>query len=393
MEKKVESWSVKDLWANFSRIDFPEYQREPNLWSLVEKQRLIDSMVRRFDIASLYFYRHDDGSIDCVDGRQRIGAIISFLGVNQTDVDANFRFRHLNEVYEDSPAFEPVVGMTCSEIRDLAEKPQQHIAQEFMKALLEYPLTVVMLSDSKQSEEFNLQFTRLNLGTIINSGEKLHAMVGDLRNECFEGIGKHAFLEETNIPTRRFAREQVAAQILAQVFSLSDSDGFTRTRHFDLQGLFKRNSRFTEEQRTLVKQVSELLDALTAPFSELKVLRNRAITVSTVLLAWKRNTWPADEAAGLAKFIDEFVHRLMWQIRKGLFVDPEYHYLTEFQRTITQASAESSSVLARANMLESEFSRWLQSKELRGDADWRERHSGADPSVESRTQAGQDVER
>ena len=77
MEKRVEPWSVRELWDNFSRIDFPEYQREPNLWPLVEKQRLIDSMVRRFDIASLYFYRHDDGSIDCVDGRQRIGSIMS----------------------------------------------------------------------------------------------------------------------------------------------------------------------------------------------------------------------------------------------------------------------------------------------------------------------------
>ena len=54
MDKKVESWSVQDLREHFSQIDFPEYQREPNLWTLVEKQRLIDSMMRRFDIASLY---------------------------------------------------------------------------------------------------------------------------------------------------------------------------------------------------------------------------------------------------------------------------------------------------------------------------------------------------
>ena len=386
MEKKVDPWSVEDLRRNYPRIDFPEYQREPNLWSLIEKQRLIDSMIRRFDIASMYFYRHDDGAIDCVDGRQRIGAIVSFLGDNETDTDANFRFRHLNEVYEDDPAFRSLEGLPFYEIEELAKDPEQHIAQDFVKLLLEYPLTVVMLSESKQSEEFNLQFTRLNLGTIINSGEKLHAMVGDLRDACFEGIGKHAFLEETNIPTRRFAREQVASQILAQVFSLDDSKGFTRTRHFDLQGLFKRNSRFTEEQRTLVKEVSELLDLLTVPFSELKVLRNRAITVSTVLLAWKRKTSTTNEASELATFIDEFVHRLNWQIGKGLFVDPEYHYLTEFQRTITQASAESSSVAKRADMLEGEFSRWRQSKELRGDAGWKERNPNSDPSVESRPQ-------
>ena len=55
MRKEIEPWSVQKLREKFSQIDFPEYQREPNLWSLTEKQRLIDSMVRRFDIASLYF--------------------------------------------------------------------------------------------------------------------------------------------------------------------------------------------------------------------------------------------------------------------------------------------------------------------------------------------------
>ena len=80
MRKHIETWTVAELIERFSQISFPDYQREPNLWSLIEKQRLIDSIVRQFDIASLYFYEHDDGSLDCVDGRQRIGAILSFIG-------------------------------------------------------------------------------------------------------------------------------------------------------------------------------------------------------------------------------------------------------------------------------------------------------------------------
>ena len=113
MKKTVKSWSVEQLRESFPQIDFPGYQREPNLWSLVEKQRLIDSMTRRFDIASLYLYQHDDGSIDCVDGRQRIGTIMAFMGNNETDQDVNFRFQPLNEIYpEDSPLFQSLEGMT-----------------------------------------------------------------------------------------------------------------------------------------------------------------------------------------------------------------------------------------------------------------------------------------
>ena len=35
-------------------------------------------------------------------------------------------------------------------------------------------------------------------------------------------------------------------------------------------------------------------------------------------------------------------------------------------------------------MLEAELERWMQTKELRGDALWKENNSGLEPSVESR---------
>ena len=384
MEKNIEKWSIETLREMYSQIDFPEYQREPNLWSPTEKQRLVDSIIRRFDIASLYLYKHKTGSVDCVDGRQRIGTIMSFLGDNPDD-GSDFRFRILNEIYdEENPNFHSLVGKTFADIDQLARESDDAVAKHFVESFLKYELNVVMLSDSDRSEEFNLQFTRLNLGTIINSGEKLHAMVGDLRDECFELMGSHSFLQETDIPTRRFAREQVAAQILAQVFSLLESGSFTRTRHMDLQRQFKLKSNLDESQWETIRRVSDLLDYLHGAFEGLSILRNRAITVSTVLLAWKFEVGTPEGAKEIAAFIDEFVHRLSWQVKKGLFVDIEYHYLTDFQRSITQASAESSSVYARARTLEEEFVRWRQSTELRGDAEWKERHPGLDPSIECR---------
>ena len=133
-----------------------------------------------------------------------------------------------------------------------------------------------------------------------------------------------------------------------------------------------------------MNQLSELFDLLGVAFQRVRTLRNRAITVSTVLLAWKSNLESGEEVSELAEFIQEFVYRLNWQVKKGLLVDQEYHYITEFQRNITQASAERSSVQARAKMLEEEFKRWCESKELRGDADWKKQHSGCDPIEASR---------
>lgn len=381
MKKKTDLWSVRELEKHFKQISFPEYQREPNVWGRVAKQRLVDSMVRQFDIASLYLYFDEDQSIDCIDGRQRIGAIMSFLGENPEDQDNGFEFRLLNEIYtdEDQP-FAALDGLTFAAL--VARSEGDPLAKRFLAAIRDsYELTIVRLSGSRRPEEFNLQFTRLNLGTIINSGEKLHAMVGELRDACFAegGLGQHPFLELTRIPIRRFAKEQTAAQILAQIFSLEGKSEFTRTRHFDLQRLFKEHGTLSQEQRKWVDRTREILDLLEKGFVGVGPLRNRSITVSAVLLAWQLKVKKEDEAIRIAKFIDEFTCRLKWQVRKNLDVDDEYRYLVDFQRHLTQASVEKAAVTARADALREEFIRWDDSGSLKGDQEFKHR-THIDPS-------------
>src|SRR5439155_77651 len=103
---------VPDLRREYVRINFPEYQREPNIWSRAAKQRLVDSVLRHFDIASLYLYQNEDGSLDCIDGRQRIGALMSFLGENPDDEDNGFTVRNSNEIYlEEEAPFRDLDGV------------------------------------------------------------------------------------------------------------------------------------------------------------------------------------------------------------------------------------------------------------------------------------------
>jgi hypothetical protein len=378
VDKDTVLWSVGDLASRYSAINFPEYQREPNVWSRAAKQRLIDSMVRQFDIASIYLYVDQDGSIDCIDGRQRIGAIMSFLASNPDHEDDGFEYRILNEIFDDEG--HPFAALDGKRFADLAAVTgQDSLAATFVTAFRGYSLTIVQLRGSRRPEEFNLQFTRLNLGTIINSGEKLHAMVGELRDVCFgeQGLGQHAFFRGTRIPTRRYSKEQVAAQLLAQVLSLEETGEYTRTRHFDLQRAFKEHAKLTTAEGALVTKTRHLLDLLEAAFDELQVLRNRAITVSTILLAWEQNVSTRQAADQIARFVDGFTCRLQWQVKKGLDVDDEYRYLIEFQRHLTQASVEKPAVAARAKVLREELERWRQVGGYRGDEDYRSR-TGAD---------------
>ena len=391
MKKEAKAWTVRDLRNRFTSIDFPDYQREPNVRARGAKQRLIDSMIREFDIASLYFYVDDKGSFECVDGRQRIGAIMSFIGENKHDIDNGFEFANENEIFRDKKfEFDALQEKSFAQIEALAangrakEKAQ---AKRFTKRLLDYRIAVIELSGSSSEQEFSLQFTRLNLGTIINSGEKLHAMIGELRNECFadKKIGHHPFLEGSRLSIRRFSREQVAAQILVQIFSLeSPKKEFTRLRHIDLQISFKDNVRLNGDQKKWIKRVSTTMTLLKNAFDDLGILRNRAITVSTVLLAWKLKIASKTEAAKLTDFMVEFLNRLAWQVGKGIGAPEEYRYLNDFQRHVTQASVEKPAVEERHRILAKQHGIWSRSKILEGDREYRRKNPGSDPSRLSR---------
>ena len=391
MRKWTESWTIERLRERFNAISFPEYQREPNVWGRDAKQRLVDSIAREFDIASFYFYVTGDESWDCVDGRQRIGAIMSFLDENPGDEHNGFEYRVLNEIFvEQSDENRLVDGRSWREIEELAKNEDiPNAAAEagrFVQEILAYELTVVMLHDAAAAEEFNLQFTRLNLGTIINSGEKLNAMVGALRNICFESLADHEFLRRARIPTRRFATEQLAAQILAQVFAIEDSRErgtleFARTRHNDLQRLFKENTRLDEGRKAAVERARGIMDLLARQTDSFPELRSRAIVLSAFLLAYELDVKLDDEGRAVAEFISEFMMCLGWQISKGLDIDPEYRYLVEFQRHLTQASVEKPAVRRRAEILMAGYRLWQQTGKLRDDNDYEDTHPGSAPAL------------
>jgi hypothetical protein len=387
VNKEVVRWTVPELHRLYHTINFPEYQREPNVWSRAAKQRLIDSILRHFDIASLYLYQNEDGSVDCIDGRQRIAAIMSFLGENPEDEDNAFGVKNSNEIYhDDAVPFGELEGMSYRDIRIRAEEGDR-AAVEFVQKFNLYEITIVQLSGSARPEEFNLQFTRLNLGTIINSGEKLHAMVGEMRDICFERLGQHRFLEGVKIPTRRYSKEQVAAQILAQVFALRKTGEYARTRHFDLQKFFKEEATLDAKKRGWVDEMSATCDGLAVAFTDPGVLRNRAITVSVAVQAWRRGVVGRGEIGDYVVFVAQFLCRLNWQAGKGLDVDPEYRYLIDFQRHVTQASVEKPAVEARARRLDLEYESWRISRRISGDDAYVAR-TGGDPEGESRTNAG-----
>ena len=150
--------------------------------------------------------------------------------------------------------------------------------------------------------------------------------------------------------------------------------------------MFKENIDLDAQKLEYVRQVRETMSHLAAHLDDTRhFLRNRAIATSSVILAWQLDLYDDDDrTARYAEFLTEFGYRWQWQIKKGLDIDKEYRYLSEFQKHVTQASVERAAFVARPETLLAEFERWEQEDVLRGDNDYRAR-TGSDPSEESRS--------
>ena len=170
MKKENKKWKISEFIDKIGIISFPEYQREPNVWDLKKRQRLIDSILREIDISSIYLYRNEDNYYDCVDRRQRLNSILSYANKNTADEQYNgFSVTTINEIYNDDLDLESIKDM---KIGDLPEK--------FREKFYNYEISVVELSEVENPLELNLFFLRLQLGQILNSGEKLNS-----NSRCF----------------------------------------------------------------------------------------------------------------------------------------------------------------------------------------------------------------
>lgn len=370
MNKKNTKWSIRQLQEKFHSIEFPEFQREPTVWNLEMKRKLIDSILRQFDIASIYLHRREDGFYDCIDGRQRINAIISFLGLNEpaekddgNRYDNNFMFKSSDEL----------LGLGESSLQDFNNKGWKDLTPEQQKQILDYEFNVLEITDPEKKEALNLMFLRLQLGASLNPGEKLKAMVGDMKVLIFETkkgqspLGLCPYFNLLNIPKRRFSRELTAAQIASNFFSLKQGKGFRRVRFVDLQEFFKTHLKFSNEERQIADLLRERLDKVYDSVENTDLnLKNRAIGVTTFFFINKLIEYnKGDKIPNFVRFLNNFLKKLKQEVEKGIDIDPNYRDLLKFQIYISQAAVEKYAIKNRQKFLEDYFEYYLKTKKIK----------------------------
>ncbi len=370
MKVVIEKWTISKLLSNVGMIDYPEFQREPTVWNLDKKQRLIDSILRGFNISLIYFFRNAKDRYDCIDGRQRINAILSYLDSNAIfdKEDNSFHLKIENEIYDDAGKFKAIDSKRWKSIEKIKEY------KKWVKDILDYELHIAIISDIEKDEELNLLFLRLQIASILNAGEKLHAMTGDMRDWIFLELYKNPFFDKISIPHRRYAREQVAAQIAINEFSKRDSKKFHRSRYIDLQEFFKKYSKMSSNDKKLKKDIENKLNIINKNFgNKLKYAKNRAIAVSIYLFISELISNKKDKDIKIfVEFFTKFMKTLKWQLPQGVKMDPMYHDLLNFQTNISQAAGEKSAIQERHNILDGYFYHFKKEKEIIGDKEYRD---------------------
>jgi hypothetical protein len=338
MKRTIEEWTTLNIFKNRDTIQFPVYQRETNLWTTTNKERFIDSIMIGLDVPKIYLFKNNNDTYDCIDGRQRIETIWGFF-----NNDIKYAGRRWDSL--------------TPEEKDRFEK---------------YKITIAMIIEATEDELRKL-FIRLQLGLPLNAGERLHAMKGQMHDIIFQLGNKdtgHPFFRNLGIPGRRFAKEQVCAQIFKNSINMVLEGQYSDSRYDDLRIFLERYEhldKYEKESKT-AEQIRHNLDILYSNLGgRTKDIRNRAMAVSVYLFVEEMiNKGQEDKIPIFTEFFDIFNKRLKEETLAGFYAKNENLY--KFEKFIIEGAGSRSQVTNRHIRMLDFFEYYLKNKTIKGDA-------------------------
>ena len=231
------SWPLLSLNKRKKNINTnPDYQR-PSVWNTRQKQLLIDSILRDYDIPKIYLNKIDKDHYDVVDGQQRIRTVWSFY---------NDEFALL----KDSDAVDGI---------EVAGKKYSELDPGISDIIDTYNMDFIILED-KSEDEIREMFLRLQNGTSLKAQEKRNAIPSKMR-DFVKHITTHSFFDKVNFKDSRFTYDLVAAQMCR----LGLEKSIVNIKDSDLNKMYWENKNFDGES-TEAKNIKRILDYLLKVF-------------------------------------------------------------------------------------------------------------------------------
>lgn len=241
MDTSKKPWPLATVNGIRERIDTnPDYQRPP-VWTQSQKQLLIDTILRNYDIPKLYWRRtsRKPDKYDVVDGQQRLRATWDFF-------DGTFKLPGDADQIDEYD----VAGLKYEELPD-----------ELRIRFDTYPLDVVLVENADE-DEVREMFLRLQNGTSLRAQEKRNAYPGKMRDFIRELAG-HDLFNSVAFSNSRYTYDLVAAQLVC----LELASGPTNVKDRDLNKMYEENAGF-DTGMPEAKAVRHVLDFLVQIFPD-----------------------------------------------------------------------------------------------------------------------------
>ncbi len=222
MKSVPKTWNIYIVAQREKKINpRPQYQRAP-VWNLEKKQRLIDSILRGYDVPKFYLRISPDTTYEheVVDGQQRLRAIWEFMKDEY----------ELGEVSDDLPTF-----------GDLSGKSFETLSSDAVDKIGMFELSVLIIEEATELEVRDL-FLRLQEGVTLNPAEKRNAMPGKLRDFIAE-LAKHAVFQHVSMGKSARARYGQDDWI-AHVACLELAGAHTDVKATNLKRMYEDNQQF-----------------------------------------------------------------------------------------------------------------------------------------------------
>lgn len=241
MEISKKPWPILSVCGFRSRIDTnPDFQR-PAVWSLSQKQLLVDTILRGYDIPKLYWRKISKSpeKYEVVDGQQRLRAIFEFHA-------GGFALP------KDSDDIEGVV---------VARMKYADLPEDLRLRFDNYALDVIVLSETSE-DEVREMFLRLQNGTTLKAQEKRNAMPGKMR-AFIKDLAEHPFFSCCGFANTRFTYDLVAAQMTA----IEINGGPCHVRNSNLNAMYETNVDF-DSGGGKARKIRRVLEYLAQSFTE-----------------------------------------------------------------------------------------------------------------------------
>lgn len=333
MEMNKRPMALPTVCRMKARIDAtPDYQRPP-VWTRKQKQLLMDTILRNYDIPKFYWRqvkRKDGVEHEVIDGQQRLRAIWEFS----------------ENSFPLALDCEPIDGHAVAGLK------YSQLPMEVVDRFETYSLDVVIVTKAEaneQEDEIRDMFLRLQNGTTLKAQEKRNAMPGVMR-DFVKDVATHPFFKHCEFNNSRYTFDHIAAQLV----QIELKGGPTNVRDADLNRMYLANRSF-DTNSAAAKKVRRTLDFLLKAFPEKtpELERYSVIGLYCVASSLIENYVWRDLAKPLADWFIGFEAERRAEEEKN--EEERDSALIEYRRLTSQSTDAEESIRGRVETMERRF--------------------------------------